>query len=141
MDQKVRWGYAAGGIRRSPYVHQTCTAAKMVEVQCAARAESEHVTLLIEIRAWTCLFRDFVSGVPRSATLMTLFLAVLMVRWALVGLNSPGQRPETGDCDTPRPYFGALGWAEESSKVCLHALAGCQHLASLPIRTRSRELR
>lgn len=44
-------------------------------MRCDARAESEHVTLLIEIRAWTCLFRDFVSGVSRSATLMTLFSA------------------------------------------------------------------
>jgi hypothetical protein len=53
-----------------------------------------------------------VSGVARSATLMTLFFAVLMVRWALVGLDSPGLRPETGDCDTLRRYFWGFGlWA------------------------------
>lgn len=40
-----------------------------------------------------------------------------------MGLDSPGQRPETGDCDTPRPYFGGFGLGlglglEESLFTC-----------------------
>lgn len=73
-----------------------------------------------------------------------------MVRWALVGLDSPGQRPRQATVIRRDPILGALGFGlglglglglEESSNVCLHALFGHQHLASLPIRTRSRELR